>query len=89
MKLIFGIEFLGTSNMNMDFHSSIPIIIITMELSKKKKKKKNIREKSFLASCLKLPKPLKFYVVHAPCDPSRLCCGPSKCTRDRNARTMS
>ena len=37
IKLIFGIEFLGTSNMNMDFHSSIPIIIITMELSKKKK----------------------------------------------------
>lgn len=31
MKLIFGIEFLGTSNMNIDFHSSIPIIIIKKE----------------------------------------------------------
>lgn len=40
MKLIFGIEFLGASNMNIDFHSSIPIIIITMELSKKKKEYK-------------------------------------------------
>jgi len=59
MKLIFGIEFLGTSNMNIDFHSSIPIIIITIELFPPSKKKQEYKREILPSIFSKAAKTIK------------------------------